>query len=73
MHKSSYDKMKQFVDKYLDKDKKLKILDIGSQDVNGSYKELFENDNWTYIGADMCESKNVDFVLKNVYRWNVKQ
>jgi len=70
MHKSSYDKMKQFIDKYLDKNKKLRILDIGSQDVNGTYRQLFENQNWDYIGADMEDGKNVDIILKNVYRWN---
>lgn len=70
MHNSSYDKMETFVEQYLDKDKKLKILDIGSQDVNGSYRKLFENPNWDYTGADMCEGNNVDIILNNVYRWN---
>jgi SAM-dependent methyltransferase len=74
MHKSSLDKMEKFVDNYLDKNKKLKILDIGSQDVSeegfyGSYRHLFNSELWEYTGVDLCEGKNVDVVLKDVYRW----
>lgn len=75
MHQSSLDKMKKFVETYLDKDTKLRILDVGSQDVGeadakGSYKHLFENNNWEYVGVDLSSGRNVDVVLKNVYRWN---
>lgn len=75
MHKSSLDKMEKFISNYLDRDKKLRILDIGSQDVSeegyyGSYKHLFNCSNWEYIGVDLCAGKNVDVVLKDVYRWN---
>lgn len=75
MHKSSLDKMEKFIDNHLDKNQKLKILDIGSQDVSeegyyGSYKHLFRCDNWEYTGVDLCDGKNVDVVLKDVYRWN---
>jgi SAM-dependent methyltransferase len=69
MHKSSYQNMKQFVEKYLNKNKTLKILDIGSQDVYGSYKDLFKNPNWKYYGLDMIKAKNVDIVIKNIYSW----
>ncbi len=72
MHQTSYKNAAYFVSKYLQqyKDKNLKILDVGSQDVNGTYKPLFSNENWSYCGCDMCEGKNVNIVLKNVYRWN---
>lgn len=69
MHQSSYEKMKKFVDNYLDGDKTYKILDIGSQDVNGSYKPLFENPLWEYHGLDMEAGKNVDIVLSDIYHW----
>lgn len=71
MHKSSYNNMKKFVEGYLEKykDKELTILDIGSQDVNGSYKPLFDNPNWKYYGCDMVEGNNVDIVLKDIYDW----
>lgn len=47
----------------------LKILDLGSQDVNGSYREIFDFPAWKYIGLDMAPGKNVDVVLKTPYVW----
>jgi len=71
MHIGSYVKMKDFIDHYLSghNEDSLNILDVGSQDVNGSYKPLFNNPKWNYFGCDMVEGKNVDIVLKNVYNW----
>jgi SAM-dependent methyltransferase len=48
---------------------KLTIVDLGSCDVNGSYKPLFDSKNWNYIGIDMSPGKNVDIVLRNPYSW----
>lgn len=71
MHKSSYLNMQRFVDKYLKsrKNEFIAIADIGSQDVNGSYKPLFDYPSWTYLGVDMALGSNVDVVLENVYSW----
>lgn len=72
MHISSVDKMRAFVDKYLasKKSESLLIMDIGSQEVNGSYKPLFQDyANWTYVGVDMVEGNNVDLVLTDIYNW----
>lgn len=71
MHSSSYLNMKNFIDKYLNFSERLRIIDIGSQDVgqNSSYKELFNQENWTYVGCDMVSGMNVDVVLSNVYSW----
>jgi len=72
MHKSSLDKMNKFREDYLDEHlhRKLKILDIGSCDVNGSYKHIFEDvDNWIYVGADITVGNNVDVVLADLYDW----
>jgi len=71
MHQSSYDKMSYFVDKYL-KSKShdnLIILDLGSQDINGSYKALFSSPGWKYFGLDISPGKNVDMVIPDVYSW----
>jgi hypothetical protein len=62
--------MKKFKEKYLDTSKKLKILDVGSADVNGSYKEIFDEEGWVYHGADMQPGKNVDILLENPYDWS---
>ncbi|MCK5679933.1 methyltransferase domain-containing protein, partial [bacterium] len=47
----------------------LQIADLGSYDVNGSYRPLFENPNWNYLGLDVSAGPNVDIVLSNPYRW----
>lgn len=71
MHKSSYEKMKMFVNNHLNQfeDRHIKILDIGSMDVNGSYKSLFQKSKWEYTGCDLEQGKNVDVVLSQPYYW----
>ena len=71
MHPSSYDKMARFRRDYLDgrKHERLTIYDIGSQDINGSYRPLFSEPAWRYVGVDMAPGKNVDLLLKNPYHW----
>ena len=71
MHKSSLDNMLAFRNKYLDsrKNEPLLILDLGSLDVNGSYRGYFDTSPWTYLGMDMVPGKNVDIILKNPYKW----
>lgn len=72
MHKSSYRNMERFVGKYLQGhcaglDTPV-VLDVGSQDLNGSYKSLFEG--WNYIGLDVCPGNNVDVVADDIYHWD---
>jgi SAM-dependent methyltransferase len=51
------------------KNESLLILDLGSLDVNGSYREYFDIPPWTYRGMDMTSGRNVDIILQNPYRW----
>jgi len=71
MHASSLENMRQFVGDYLSSynDRTIKILDVGSSDVNGSYASIFSKPNWSYFGADLEPGPNVDIVLKDIYRW----
>ena len=71
MHQSSLDHMLAFRKKYLAGrgDEPLFILDLGSFDVNGSYRDYFAVDPWTYRGIDMAAGKNVDIVLHDPYNW----
>lgn len=71
MHQSSIEKMTQFRDRYLSAraNEPLRILDLGSQDVNGSYRPLFSEEAWHYVGLDMASGKNVDVVLRTPYAW----
>jgi SAM-dependent methyltransferase len=50
--------------------KKIKVLDVGSYGVNGTYKDLFDESKFHYTGLDMEEGPNVDIALKNPYDWN---
>jgi SAM-dependent methyltransferase len=49
---------------------KIKILDVGSYDVNGSYKDIFSDKKYEYVGMDMEKGPNVDIVLANPYDWS---
>jgi SAM-dependent methyltransferase len=71
MHPSSFDKVSAFARKYLDarRHEPLVILDLGSQDYNGSYRPLFDQPPWRYLGVDVAPGKNVDVVLREPYRW----
>lgn len=68
MHLSSYEHMQDLATRYLDRARPLSVVDIGSQDVNGSYRALFEHPGWTYTGIDLEAGKNVDLVLESPYR-----
>ena len=66
MHKASYQYMKKYVTKYFDLKNKHTVCDVGSLDVNGSYKKIFPK-TWEYTGVDLCKGKNVDLVMKSEY------
>lgn len=71
MHKSSMDKMEWFFNNYLAVYKGIntEILDLGSYDVNGSYKSFVNDSAWHYQGVDMEAGKNVDVVVQSPYFW----
>ena len=64
--------MSAFRDRYLSGRVKepLRILDVGSQDVNGSYRPIFSEPRWVYTGLDMTPGNNVDIVLRSPYVWH---
>lgn len=70
MHKSSMLRMKCFVDHYVTGGKGKKILDVGSCNVNGCYKELFSNIDIEYVGLDIEAGSNVDVVAEKLYCWD---
>lgn len=72
MHLSSYEHMKRLIEKYVDLGRKISVLDIGSYDVNGTYRTLFERINCEYTGIDLSEGPGVDFVLESPYRFPIK-
>lgn len=68
MHLSSLQHVQRLVDRYLLNKNCVSILDIGSYDVNGSYKQFFARDGWRYVGVDLAPGPNVDIVLSSPYR-----
>ncbi|PKN51238.1 MAG: methyltransferase type 11 [Deltaproteobacteria bacterium HGW-Deltaproteobacteria-13] len=69
MHQSSYEHMRDLVDKYLNLNKKMSILDVGSYDVNGSYRTLFSKSQFSYRGIDISDGPGVDIVLDSPYKF----
>ena len=55
-----------FFNTYLKNSANLTIVDIGSQDVNGSLKSVAPKNN-QYIGVDFEEAKGVDIVITDPY------
>ncbi len=68
MHPSSMTHMKAFRDKYLRGLEGLTVIDVGSLDINGSYRDLFSAHEYT--GLDVVKGKNVDMVLKAPCKWD---
>lgn len=48
------------------------VLDVGSRDVNGTYRPLIEERGWSYTGLDVEYGPNVDVVTDNPYRYPFK-
>ncbi len=71
MHESSLLHMTRFRDQFLNdkQNQTLQIADLGSYDVNGSYRPLFVNSTWHYQGLDVSAGPNVDVVLTDPYSW----
>jgi cephalosporin hydroxylase len=63
--------MRRFVDEHLadSRGRRLRVLDVGSMDINGSYRVLFDNPKWQYTGVDLEPGTGVDVVLGSPYDW----
>lgn len=67
MHESTYREMERFA-KSLPAGP-LRIADVGSYDVNGTYKRIFQREGWSYVGLDVSAGPNVDVVLSGEVEW----
>lgn len=66
MHASSMENMRRCIDWYLGEGV-IKAVDLGSMNVNGSYRELLPP-TVDYVGVDLEAGPGVDVVLEDVYR-----
>ena len=46
-----------------DRDGVISVVDVGSFDVNGTYRDFFDNPLFHYTGVDVSEGPNVDIVM----------
>lgn len=65
MHDSAKLNAKRFFDKHC-KHETATVIDIGSQDVNGSLRDVCP---FNYIGVDFVAGKNVDVILDDPYKF----
>ncbi|MCI8292027.1 MAG: class I SAM-dependent methyltransferase [Hespellia sp.] len=70
MHKSAMLRMEWFVKHYVKDGENVRVLDVGSYNIYGCYKELFEGYKLQYVGLDLEEGPNVDFIPKEAYSWD---
>ena len=65
--------MESFVEDHVNprisKGKQYSVLDVGSYDVNGTFRSFFESEYFDYIGLDIRSGNNVDIVPKDPYCW----
>lgn len=64
MHKESYEQIKKFANNVA---KDALVIDIGSYNVNGCYRDLFSTQ--TYVGLDQVKGPNVDIVLESPFNF----
>jgi len=70
---SSYLRMQWFVDTYISFASGICVLDVGSYDLNGSFRDLFSHSKCKYVGLDIESGPNVDLVLNRPYDWSMLQ
>lgn len=70
MHKEALESMQYYYNKYMNKIESGTVLDVGSQDINGTPKPVFKD--WNYIGLDMELGENVDYLIgkNNTFPFN---
>ena len=65
MHKQSYLEMQRILNGW--HDGQARLLDVGSFNVNGSYKPIAIGRGWQYTGLDLAPGKGVDIVADDPY------
>ena len=67
MHHTAIQNGKMFFDTYVSPMERPTVLDIGSQDINGTLRQVCPH-RATYVGVDFSPGKNVDVVLDDPYK-----
>lgn len=70
MHTEAWQAMTELLKRY-DGAPSADVLDVGSYDVNGTYRPLVEGLGWRYTGLDVSAGPNVDIVSRDPYRFPI--
>lgn len=65
MHREAWDAMTGLLARFERRD--ADVLDVGSYDVNGTYRPMVEGHGWRYTGLDQAAGPNVDVVTADPY------
>ena len=68
MHAEALAAMTELLKRY-DGPQPASALDVGSYDVNGTYRPLVQSHGWHYTGLDVCQGPNVNIVSLDPYRF----
>ena len=75
MHRSAHAQMALCIDRYLDRNRKYRVLDLGSRvslNQKLTHKQLLAGYDVVYTGVDVRRGPNVDVVMRKPYRIPVK-
>ena len=74
MHEASMRLMEAALERFVveDADREVTVLDVGSYDLNGSYREMITKRGWWYTGLDIQPGPNVDVYTENPYHYPIK-
>lgn len=69
MHTDSLNLMRELLAAHGTNGNGRRMYDVGSQDINGTYRSLVEAHGWNYTGLDIEPAKNVDVVISENGPW----
>lgn len=69
MHYSAYQTGKLFFETYVSKMSAPRVVEIGSQNVNGALREVQSSNVQEYVGIDFVSGDGVDVVLTDPYKY----
>lgn len=74
MHPTSLENMQRCYERWLPRSPRaqadrIRVLDVGGANLNGSYADVFSDERFEYLAVDMAPGPGVDVVLDDPYRF----